>query len=78
MIAATNRHPRKVDGFTWENAMKIFCKQRTRPTFDQLVRFLMKRDGRPAHDAIAHLLSIDDHDRARLEKVVARNGVNVT
>lgn len=55
--------------------MKIFCNKRTRPTFDQLVRFLMTRDGRPAHDAIAHLLSIDDHDRARLEKVVARNGV---
>lgn len=69
-----NRHPHKVAGFTWRNAMKIFCKQRTRPTFDQLVRFLMKRDNRPAHDAIAHLLSIDDHDRARLEKVVARNG----
>ena len=39
-------------------------------TFDQLTRFLMARDQRPVHDAIAHLLSINDHDRKRLARSI--------
>lgn len=46
--------------------------RRKRPTFDQLVRFVAKRDERSIPDAISHLLSINDHDRMRLERSMTR------
>lgn len=47
--------------------------RRQRPTFDQVVRFVAKRDERTVPDAISHVVSINDYDRARLERSMPRS-----